>query len=202
MKPIVIVAGLARCGTSLMMQILDSAGIPCDGRYPDFEGPLASSALKGDFAGDWLEAWRGYAFKFLDPQRVAGRWLPIIPADAIIFWMRRNPREQAASQVKLLRGHGAVVDARSARRAGEKSLVRDTTSALAGLRMTGATVHEISFEGLISRPDDITEGICKILAPSFGGLDAAKMRRCIIPRPVGCLPDRELEAELVRRGRP
>ena len=33
----IVVAGFARCGLTLTMQLLDAAGLPCRGRYPDYE---------------------------------------------------------------------------------------------------------------------------------------------------------------------
>jgi hypothetical protein len=35
--PVIVVAGLGRCGTSLVMQMLAAAGLPCVGSFPDFE---------------------------------------------------------------------------------------------------------------------------------------------------------------------
>ena len=37
--PALLVAGLGRCGTSLMMQMLAAAGLPCVGEFPAYEVP-------------------------------------------------------------------------------------------------------------------------------------------------------------------
>lgn len=36
-KPTIFVSGLGRCGSSMTMQMLDAAGIPCIGDYPAYE---------------------------------------------------------------------------------------------------------------------------------------------------------------------
>ena len=63
-----IVAGLGRCGTSLVMRMLDVAGLPTIGGYPDWECPETQGLLETDPAA-WRSAVDGQAVKLLDAHR-------------------------------------------------------------------------------------------------------------------------------------
>jgi hypothetical protein len=64
-QPIILVAGLGRCGSSLVMRLLDAAGVPTVGTFPAFE----EQTLPRDALG-WVEAYAGRAVKVLDLSRV------------------------------------------------------------------------------------------------------------------------------------
>lgn len=102
---ILIVSGLPRSGTSLMMRMLDAAGVPplTDGqRRPDDDNPLgyyefeAVKRLRHD--SSWLDAAAGKAVK------VIHILLPDLPSTRRyrVLFMRRDMDEVVASQRKML----------------------------------------------------------------------------------------------------
>jgi hypothetical protein len=113
-EPIIIVSGLPRSGTSMMMKMLEAGGIPpltdkirgADNDNPKgyFEFERVKQLDKGDVA--WLPEARGKVVK------VISALLKHLPADyeyRIIF-MRRNMPEILASQRKMLIRRGENAD--------------------------------------------------------------------------------------------
>lgn len=113
-EPIVIVSGLPRSGTSMMMKMLEAGGIPpltdkireADKDNPKgyYEFERVKQLDKGDTA--WLSEAKGKAVK------VISALLKHLPADyeyRIIF-MRRNMPEILASQRKMLIRRGEDAD--------------------------------------------------------------------------------------------
>jgi hypothetical protein len=103
---IVVVSGLPRSGTSLMMQMLVRGGIPAltdEVRTPDDDNPRGYyefervKQLKRDKS--WLPAARGHAVKMASPLLYE---LPANERYAIVF-MQRDLDEVLASQEKMLR---------------------------------------------------------------------------------------------------
>jgi hypothetical protein len=92
--PILLVCGFGRCGTSLVMQMLDTGGVPVIGRAPAYEEMVPPGAGV-DY---WRENFSGRAMKLLDPQRHR----PPAGLDYRILWLDRDFHQQALSQVKLL----------------------------------------------------------------------------------------------------
>lgn len=93
------VSGLARCGTSLMLQMLDAGGYPCWGTPPDYEPPNPPP---------WDE--RHVAYKLILPHHDSRNWKP-----DLVVWLERDIGEQAKSQVKLLiKKHGKAAKRRRA----------------------------------------------------------------------------------------
>jgi hypothetical protein len=104
-REIVIVSGLPRSGTSLMMQMLDHGGIEAvsDGiRSPDVDNPRGYyefeivKKIKED--ASWLPETRGKVFKMVS------QLLYDLPKDETyrIVFMRRDFDEMLASQEKML----------------------------------------------------------------------------------------------------
>ena len=113
-KPIIIVSGLPRSGTSMMMKMLEAGGIPpltdkireADKDNPKgyYEFERVKQLDKGDIA--WLADTQGKVVK------VISALLKHLPADyeyRIIF-MRRNMPEILASQRKMLIRRGENAD--------------------------------------------------------------------------------------------
>lgn len=110
-EPVIVVSGLPRSGTSMMMKILESSGIPLlmDGfRVADIDNPKGyyeyervKQLAKGDTA--WLPEARGKAVK------IVSALLPYLPLDQPyhIIFMQRNLGEILVSQRKMLIGRGA-----------------------------------------------------------------------------------------------
>lgn len=98
-KPILFVAGFGRCGTTMMMTMLDRGGFPVVGPRPAYEVGEMSPMAKPD--PQWLRACAGKAVKWIDPikARISRNDLPTAP---VIIHMDRDKRNMAASQVKFL----------------------------------------------------------------------------------------------------
>ncbi len=113
-KPIIIVSGLPRSGTSMMMKMLEAGGIPpltdalreADSDNPKgyYEFERVKQMDKGDT--DWLEDTQGKAVKVISALL---RHLPDEYEYRIIF-MRRNMPEILASQRKMLVNRGENTD--------------------------------------------------------------------------------------------
>ena len=115
-RPIVVVSGLPRSGTSMMMQMLQAGGI---GAVTDSLRTADDSNPKGYFEleavkdldkgvpPEWLAGARGKAVKIVSS---LVRWLPE-PNNYQVIFMQRNLDEVIASQNKMLIDRGAPADA-------------------------------------------------------------------------------------------
>lgn len=108
-EPIIVVSGLPRSGTSLMMQMLEAGGIEIatDGiRTPDADNPRGYYELERvkslDRNGSWLGECRGKAVKIIS---LLLSKLPAYHEYRIIFMERSFP-EILASQKKMLEHRG------------------------------------------------------------------------------------------------
>jgi len=112
--PVFIVSGLPRSGTSLMMMVLEAAGIPpvtdhergADQDNPRgyYEFERVKKLKDGD--NGWLEDAPGKVVK------VISALLPYLPANYHykVFFMRRSLEEILASQRKMLENRGEDAD--------------------------------------------------------------------------------------------
>lgn len=110
---VIIVSGLPRCGTSMMMQMLEVGGLPVVTDYirkADEDNPLGYyefekvKKLKED--ASWLEEYRGKVLKMIS---VLLFDLPQTHRYKIIF-MKRILSEMVASQNVMLQRRGQKVD--------------------------------------------------------------------------------------------
>ncbi len=118
-EPIIIVSGLPRSGTSMMMKMLDDGGmeIVCDGiRTADEDNPKGYYELeqvkdldKPDKDKSWLEDTKGKVVKIIS---FLLQDLPLSHNYKIIF-MLRNIEEILASQNKMLVRRGEPTNATS-----------------------------------------------------------------------------------------
>ncbi len=190
--PTIIVAGLGRCGSSLVMQMLAAAGAPCVGTYPDFEDAVSVLLDPRDTEAqrEFYNTCKGRAVKLLDPHLNQ----PPIGLDYRCIFLSRHPVEQAKSMLKLL----GMANNRKARKAMEQSVRTDTGRArLAMTKIGDGRYLNITFENLIHDP----EGTARVIADwvrTYRGqpLDVAAMARCVRRRPATCLPHM-LELELL-----
>jgi len=114
-EPIIVVSGLPRSGTSMVMKMLQAGGVPLltDGiRTPDESNPLGyfefEPAKQLDKPGDprWLANARGKAVKIISFQLT---WLPTTYDYRVIF-MQRDLDEVITSQNTMLVRRGQDVD--------------------------------------------------------------------------------------------
>jgi len=101
---VVIVAGMGRCGTSLVMKMLDKGGIPpFQSEAPGYENVTIRDAMqRADYS--WCEAAKGHALKVLEPFRY--KLPPRSRVDCRVIWLDRKLEAQARSWLayKLRRG--------------------------------------------------------------------------------------------------
>ena len=190
-KPMVFVSGLSRCGTSLTMQMLHRAGLPCAGSFPDFEVDEANHRA---IDSRWLETQAGKAIKWLNPHLT-----PMPPVFGMVIWLDRNENEQAKSQMKfvaLMLNQPRVP--RHQVRACAALLRRDRPLAFRAIAATQMPTMSLTFEMLLSDTGTAAAKIAAFLHP-FGQLDAAEMARAVIPRSTGCQSGLDVELALIRR---
>ena len=173
---ITVVSGLARCGTSLVMKMLDVGGM---GVFADnnqsYETHL-TSYLPLNFA--WLDKCENKAIKILDPHI----FTPPRTYQYRFIWMRRNFREQAKSQLKFLKALMFPTQRADLSRF-VKRLKHDTPKCLSILRQRGP-VLVCCFEDVIKKPDVEANRISKFC----GGLNVDAMITVPWTRQTECLP--------------
>lgn len=114
-SPVVLVSGLPRSGTSMMMKMLEAGGVPIVAdhiRQPDVSNPEGYRELERvkDLAkgGDpsWLLDARGHAVKII------AYFLPYLPQNMNyrVIFMQRDLDEVLASQIKMLESRGETSD--------------------------------------------------------------------------------------------
>jgi hypothetical protein len=192
-EPTILVAGLGRCGSSLVMQMLAAAGVPTVGVYPAFEDAMTLRLPALDAQREFYAAAKGRAVKLLDPHLHA----PPIGLEYRTIFLSRHPAEQAKSMLKLL---GTRND-RAARRAMEHSVRQDTGRARQAVARIGdGRFLNLSFENIIHDPLGAAIAIAAHIRRSpaeWISVDA--MVRCVRRRPPTCLPYM-LELELIHHG--
>lgn len=145
-NPITIVAGLPRCGSSLVMQMLAVAGFRCAGEYPGFEPEESIESPPPEF----VDSFAGGAMKVLAPQRV------LLPPgrDYRFIFLTRSRRQQAQSLIKFIQATGNA-QGRTISQDGfdrmKESLRNDQAAALKIIEAHECPVIRIRFEDLIER---------------------------------------------------
>ncbi len=182
--PAIVVAGLGRCGTSLMMQMLYAGGVPCVGEWPAFE---SSASMFGSFDPNAFAALRGHAIKLIGPAELPIGDMP----KHIVIWLDREPHEQAKSQLKLV---SAMFGGVAANRRSIRSMVagirsgRPSNMAAVGAKSRCPTML-MSFERLLTQPVDAAHTIAAFLQwHGYQQLNVAAMRRQIRRRSPACYP--------------
>ncbi len=175
-RPIVVVSGLPRSGTSMAMRMLEAGGCAtvADGvRTADDDNPrgyFEDERVK-DLAGmedrRWLRAARGRAIK------VISQLLKELPADnnyRVVF-MRRHLDEVLASQRKMLERRGETSDTDDARML---ELYRDHLEKVEIMLRLKAQFEVIylDYRSVVESPRDEAARLARFLG---GGLDVERM---------------------------
>lgn len=189
--PSIAVAGAGRCGSSLTLQMLHAAGVAVVGRPPAFEVERARCP-------------RGRAVKWLEPGRFP---CPFSPGDKVLgIYLTRDPEQQGASMVKMLRDFGAPIDetGEAVDRLTESLRPKSIDRARVALSWWGP-VYDLTFEELVGDPVRTTFRLAAWLS-RHGRWDldedrAAAMPSALLPRSTGaaCMPDLSIESALLRR---
>ena len=179
---IVVVSGLPRSGTSLMMQMLEAGGIELltdHERKADEDNPKGYYELeavkkmkKGDTS--WLQEAPGKAVKIITAILVT------LPTDQLydVIFMRREMDETLASQKKMLLRRGEDTDKVSDElmAAGFQKHLTEVFDWIGNQK--NLRCLEISFNALVSIPDGEIDKICEFLG---GALDIEAMSKVISP---------------------
>ena len=175
-RPIVVVSGLPRSGTSMMMQMLHAGGLDivtdgvraADGSNP--RGYLEFEAVKDLDKGArpvWLAAARGKAVKIVSS---LVRWLPQSYDYRFIF-MRRDLDEVIASQDRMLAERGVPQDGEDRERIRQlyRAHVEETLRLLRGRRCFSILV--VDYRETLAQPERIARRLDRFLG---GQLDVAR----------------------------
>ncbi|MCA9311147.1 MAG: sulfotransferase [Phycisphaerales bacterium] len=177
---VVVVSGLPRTGTSMMMAMLEAGGVPPltdrvrapdeDNRRGYWEYEPVKALRDG---ADWLPQARGHAVKII---AMLLQHLPEDQACAVLL-MRRHLDEVLASQRQMLQRRG-----RPGGRLSEADLrtlyQRQYDQALAWGRRTGSRVLEVDYNALVIAPRPWVAQIDTFLG---GGLDRDAMQAVVEP---------------------
>lgn len=184
----IVVAGLARCGTSLLMQMLHQGGIECIGPWPSFE--VSETVCRG--AQAFVAGHSGKAVKVLDPHRVG------LSGDVRVIWMDRDWQQQAKSHAKLVAILMGLHYDRNGMRALKASLAKDTARCM---RMIGSRpLLRLRFESVLADPSGTAATLRAFLCRD--DFDCGKAAAAVQSRHAACAPGLDMEMSLVSANLP
>lgn len=190
---ITVVTGLPRSGTSLMMQLLEAAGIPV---FTDGERVADESNRRGYYEHrriaslltsrdhDWLAEARGHAVKVVAPllaslpRRFPGKGDGgSTPVTYRVLFMEREMEEVLASQSSFI---GRLGQTAPAEEGGDvaRAYLQQIRNARSWCDDPNVHALAVSYEALVTRPDEILPRLAAFLGTP-GALEA--MRACIDP---------------------
>ena len=181
-RTVVVVSGLPRSGTSMMMQMLAAGGVPVmadDSRAADEDNPRGYFELEQAKAagggGEWVDEAGGRAVK------VVAQLLPGLPASHAyrVLFMERPLTEVVASQQAMLRRLGRRGAALSATRLSHSYLKQIAAVRHELDRRSGSfTALSVPYHRVLEDPRAEAERINRFLG---GGLDVAAMAAAVDP---------------------
>jgi hypothetical protein len=178
-QEIIVVSGLPRSGTSLMMQMLDAGGVGIVTDYlrrADVDNPRGyyefERAKKVKEDGSWLPDARGKAVKMVSQLLYD---LPSSERYRIVF-MSRDLDEVLASQEKMLQRLGRPASQREEMKRAFELHLEKLHAWLA--RQPNMAVLIVSYNDLIQRPQDEARRVVDFLG---GGPNLEKMVQAVDP---------------------
>ena len=186
-----LVCGFGRCGSSLVMQMLNAGGFPVTGEHPAFEDDIV---MRSASVGEWTSRL-GKAVKSIDTHKFT-------PPSGISYrgiLLSRDHKQQADSQVKFMQTLYGIALPRRASRALQKLFRQEWKPMLSVIdRLCGPTNWSaLTFESLIERPFEaavqIAQGATGLTSPP---LNIEKMASVVLNRSPDCYPGL-LEMELM-----
>lgn len=184
-KPIVVVSGLPRSGTSMAMKMLEAGGMPilADGiRTPDISNPKGYYEFEPvkelDKGGDvaWLAEARGKAVKIIS---FLLTWLPEHYDYRVVF-MQRDLHEAIASQNAMLAHRGETPAPGSASDDQIRRMYEDHLQKIARFMANRSCFSSVTvaYRDVVENP---REAAVRIDAFLGGGLDVDRMARVADP---------------------
>jgi hypothetical protein len=190
MKPTILVSGLPRSGTSMMMRMLDAAGFDLllDGKrgadddnprgYYEYEPVMGLKADNG-----WLDAAEGKVLKVVSPLL---EHLPLDRPYKVLF-MRRDLDECLESQRKMLVRRGEVGAVSAESEAADAALRKTYILHLGVIERYLAdqeafTTLFVNYKRMLEAPDRQVPRVARFLASELGqSVDEAVMSAVIEP---------------------
>lgn len=191
-KPIIFIAGLGRCGTTMVMNMLWRGGFPVAGEAPAFE----TDHMLGSVDTAWLRDQAGRAVKWIDPLNASISRTDLSAEPAIII-LRRDPKEQARSQLKLLALTGVPVRTdRNMVRAMSRSITEDARRMESQLPGIGAC-YDMTFEGVLANPYQAAHTLGTVIRQYFGAtFDTESAAAVVLARSPICALDLSVEINM------
>lgn len=188
-RPVVLVCGLGRCGSSLVMQMLSACGLYCSGTYPMFEDDVVFGPESTPDIEDFTDH---DAVKVLIPHKAH------LPRGlrCVIIWLDRDVREQTRSQMKVFR---TVSTQQHDPAHWQAFLEHDRELAIAAIR--GVPRIELTFEDLLAHPESMAADIAEFLGRWGVRVDWRKMAQCVVQRGPECQADLTMELKLMKMRR-
>lgn len=173
----ILVTGLGRSGTSLMMRMLNHGGVLayCDRDMVTYETAKSLLLPKNH---EWMKDVKG-AVKIIDPVH----HMPP-PGEYKIIWMSRHFGEQAKSFVKLMKHQGKPANRNTLQHLKHK-FKNETANNIIALDRLKSPLLRVRFENLIMFPHEESLKIKEFLSPHFK-VDPIKMRDIVIERDPQC----------------
>lgn len=188
LPPTIGVAGFGRCGSTMIMGMLDAGGIQPVAGTSEASYELEVDALHALTTADVV----GRSVKILE----LWRYGPLPPAEWRIIWLDRDPLEQAKSQTKFLMsltpGLLSVTEDEAVRRFAES--YNEQRAASLGVLRRRSPVTVIQFERVLANPSKaakVIAGVC----PEWT-FDRAAAAAVVHDRGPECLPDLATEIGL------
>lgn len=185
-RPALLVCGFGRCGSSMLMQMLNAGGYPCAGSAPDFEDPVAKNPITASV----LASYRGRALKVLDPQRSE---IPL--DDTRIIWISRDTRQQAKSIAKFLNATTGLQMSREHVRNLRAQLDRDQAIVDRYVLRSRLTLR-MFFEGVLHDPHTAARRLAWFTA--WPGFDVDAAAAVVQRRHPACADGLDMEVRLMR----
>lgn len=187
--PVLFVAGHGRCGTTLVMTMLDAGGFPVTGPRPSYELPEIWRHGRPD--RDWLRMQNGRAVKWIEPMLCPD--MAEFVQSPVIILLERDARQQARSMMKMI---GIGQERRSENRL-RASIEKDRPRMRAHLGKLGA-VYRWRFEDLLTSPSQYGKHLGNIVRGHFGrAFDDTMAGGMVMPRVPDCLPDLTVEHQFL-----
>jgi hypothetical protein len=188
--PVIVVAGLGRCGTTLVMHMLARGGVAVAGEAPGYEPEESGPGHTIDPA--WFRRFAGGAVKVIDPHR--NRVPQGVPFFA--FWLDREPMQQARSQEKFYRFfEGDPALGQDEMRRWALRLRSERREALSALQHAKGGCF-LRFESLIMHPTRAARALGLELERQGIAADVDAMAKVPRLRSTACAPGLAIEAEL------
>ena len=193
-NPILFIAGLGRCGTTMVMRMLDKGGIPVAGSRPAYEDDHMQQMVPDHIRQGWVLEQAGRAVKWIDPRRAWIDWTIWPGVEVTSLLLRRDAEHQAKSMGKMVGCWLSKAEVAAA----AQNIRADQKKTEEYLERFG-NVYSASFETGLKEPAELAAKLAQICKVSLGlDLDQAAAAGAVIRRTPWCAPDLSIEERLMQ----